>query len=243
MHKRLHLFIFTTLLLFGSLAITVPGLAQVAKEVKASFKDAQHPAFQITYEYPKDIVAEALEQKLAADHIDAKRKHRIITVKGDIYPQLSKEKLDFYFQIEKEKRKKTTLTLFISKGYTNFISSKTNPHIAQNALIYLNRFKSNVQYYDLQKKIDEKKEDLEKVGKDANKLSENKDKLLVKIKEQKDIPNTASEKETKKANRKIKKYNKKLSRTRKKIQKTEEERQELNAALKKLNNKQAILHL
>ncbi|HLR37605.1 MAG TPA: hypothetical protein VK084_06150 [Chitinophagaceae bacterium] len=243
MNRRLYISIFTTLLFFGSIAITAPGSAQVAKEVEASFKEAQHPAFQITYEYPKDIVKEALEQKLEADQIDTKRKHRIITAKGCVYPQLSKEKLDFYFQIEKEKRKVTTLTLFISKGYTNFISSKTNPHIAQNALTYLNRFKSNVQYYDLQEKIDEKKEDIEKVKKDAKKLSENKDKLLSKLKEQKDIPKTATEKETKKANKKIKKYNRKLNRTRKKMQKTEEKRQELNTTLKVLNSKQASLHL
>ena len=125
--------------------------AQSATEATAEiFKTAQ-PVYTIELNHSPDVVEEALYRDFKSQ-VDKKgdESKNIRAYKGVILSQVSPDKMDYYTRVERKSKKekdKSVVYLWVSMGNENFVSSSTNPTVAQNALVYLNNFMNSTAIY------------------------------------------------------------------------------------------------
>ena len=169
------------ILLFGAIAICSTLFAQTAEFKTADFiKKEKGKAIVITLEGQEDNVEKVMEKKFS------KLKHE--NEKGfehypaQIFSQISDKMLDYYWKVDKADKEHSTVILFISTGYNNFITEATHAKEIANAKQLLNNMQREVRTYELglaieaQEKVLEKaikkKEDIVEDGEDLKKDEE-----------------------------------------------------------------------
>jgi hypothetical protein len=78
---------------------------------------------------------------------------------GVALPELAQEQLDLYFKVDPMENQHSSITLLVSKGYDNFISTSDSAifNASQN---FLNSFVQKTNVYNINQKMDEQKKAL-----------------------------------------------------------------------------------
>lgn len=211
--KYLYTFV-SVFVAFSLLASLRPVTAQQTRESTAELEGIARPVFEINFDYPPDIVQEALLEKLQKDRVAVRKKKNLISGQNVQYNVLSSAPLDLYFRTEgKEKKGKgtATLELFISKGRDNFIGKAFDPELSEKAIGYLDNLRPVIDEYALRWTVNEKEKALEKVRDDYEDLLKDKRKRQEKLYDaKKDQSKATEDKALKKASKRIRKSDKKI---------------------------------
>lgn len=166
-------------LLFCSLLTSYQGFSQ-AKEITAKFRGGIYPAFSNQYDFPPDIVSDAIQKRLKTDGITARTRRGVISSEGIKYNILTPQTIDLYFQTKGTGRKGkdgTVVDLFISKGKDNFAGEQSDPELASNAIQYLNGLRHDITVYGLEQQIKSQKNIVDGLAKDYKKMLKDSRKL------------------------------------------------------------------
>jgi hypothetical protein len=123
-------------------AIILNVSAQYAHESLIKFEKNNVNAVIADYSRPKSVIEEALKAQLEKEGLVKSDKTKgYIVYKGANWNRLGKEKVDLYFKVDGSKSK-ASITILISKGYSNFINSETDPGIIKGAADFLNHLET-----------------------------------------------------------------------------------------------------
>jgi hypothetical protein len=114
--------------------------AQVS-EGKTTFNKVERTAVIGTFAYSPDIISTMLQEDLRTRGFGRGSSRRgVFTYSGILFPEISSEKIDLYFKLDKANRRepdKATVYLLVSKGYDNFVSSDKDADIILATIAYL----------------------------------------------------------------------------------------------------------
>jgi len=164
--------------------------AQNAQEGRVSFMKGDQNAVVAEYDLPKNIVEDALKERLEKAGLSKRSSEKgFMAYKGAIWTEVSPDKVDVYAKVE-GKGAVSTITLLVSKGYDNFISSATDPEKVQKVQAFLNSFIKDAKLYQLKLSIAAQEEAVKKAEKelkntaeDGQKLAKDKEKVEKQIAE------------------------------------------------------------
>lgn len=155
-----------------------------AGETTVSYNKAQANGYVVHVEGDKAILSASLE-----DHFKQTFKSKSSTSKGFktfkavSWPEVSSDKLDVYYKVD-GKKGKNTVTLLVSKGYDNFISGTSDPHIAEGVKSFMNTIQGKTVDASIanavtaaQKVVDDAQKNYDKVAKKEGELRKSKEKI------------------------------------------------------------------
>src|SRR6218665_2010544 len=182
------------LTLVMALAIGGTATAQNAHESSVKFNKTNENAVVADYEKPADIVEAALKKQLESEGLTkGKNSKGYLTFSGIQWSKVSNEKVDVYFKVE-GKKEKSTVTVFISKGYDNFISSGSDSRAIDNVKGFLNGLVHHATAHQHSLNIAAQEEAIKKAEKAYNSSSESgKDLIAQKEKLEKRIAENTTE--------------------------------------------------
>lgn len=127
--------------------------AQNAREAEVKFMKGPQAAFMADYEVPKDMTEQALKDRMSRAGLGKNKTEKGYLVwKGVSLPELSADKVDVYAMVD-GKGDKSTVTMLVSKGYDNFVSSKSDAGMAAKVMTLLNGFDAEAKAYRLRMDI------------------------------------------------------------------------------------------
>jgi predicted RNA-binding protein with RPS1 domain len=181
-----------TLLLLTSIICSAVAIAQQAAESTVEALKAQQPCVTVSYNMNPDVVESALKQKLDNAKLGSGDKSKGYRVyKGVNLPDISPDKIDIYTKVE-GKKENATVYFLVSKGYDNFISSKSDPDMFKKVMAYVNTLQADAVSYQLNLDIKAAEEEQAKAEKkynnsvdDGKDLQSDKTKIEKKIEENK----------------------------------------------------------
>ncbi|MEI6347712.1 MAG: hypothetical protein WCP69_07175 [Bacteroidota bacterium] len=107
--------------------------AQDISEEKLSFMDGKQDAIVAKYKYSEDVLETVVEKILSTKKIKKTKTVKGFKLyQGVFFEDLSKDVIDFYIKVDGGKTE-STVTILISKGYNNFLSSSTDGSTIKNA--------------------------------------------------------------------------------------------------------------
>lgn len=165
--------------------IATPALTHAqAGEAAVSYNKTQANGYVVNVDGDKAILSASLE-----DHFKQIFKSKSSTSKGYKtfkavnWPEVSTDKLDVYYKVD-GKKGKNTVTLLVSKGYDNFISGTSDPHIAEGVKSFMNTIQGKTVSASIanavaaaQKVVDNAQKDYDKVAKKESELRKSKEKI------------------------------------------------------------------
>ena len=146
--------------------------------------------FAATSNYEPSLVEEAIAGKLkdAGIRTHGKKKKRY-TYTGVSLPEISLNKIDLYYKVQKKKHK-SKIYFIVSKGYDNYVSTATDAAMAANVINFIGKIDGVVAHNEeIKRKEQEMKvmdEQVEKQKEDITKAEEEKKQ---KEKEREDMKN------------------------------------------------------
>lgn len=173
--------------LFISIA-AIQSYAQNAHEVAVKISKVEQKAIAADYSYSKSLVQTALDGRFSrAGFGKSKSKSGFSVYSGVTWQEIAPtDKLDVWVKTE-EKKGNTTLTILISRGYDNFMTSVTDSLQIENLKNFMNSLNADIVAADLAEKIEEQmkavkvaedklaglKKDNEKLQNDKQKIEKN----------------------------------------------------------------------
>lgn len=107
-------------------------------ETRQEFEGTQRPAYTLELNHPVDEVKESfLDYMKKTANVKGVYKKGVYRFNGVVIPAISDEKMDYYATIERKSKKEKNVSVvhfFVSKGYDNFISSRSDAEIGRRAL-------------------------------------------------------------------------------------------------------------
>jgi hypothetical protein len=173
-----------------SLAVTSSSVAfaQNARETSTKFGKDVHNAVVADYDVPVKLITDALKDRLEKEGLGKmKSTNGFMAYMGTLWNSVSGDKLDVYFKVE-GKKDKSTITVMVSKGYDNFVTSTSDSITIANIKTFLNNFMDHANAFQLNLDIKAQEDvviktekDLNSIKKDGTNLIEQKEKLEKKI--------------------------------------------------------------
>lgn len=152
--------------------------AQNAHEGRVKFMKGDQNAIIAEYDLPKGVVEDALKERLEKAGLSRKGTEKGFNAyKGITWNEISADKMDVYTKVE-GKGNVTTVTVLVSKGYDNFISSASDAEKVQKVQAFLNSFIKDARLYQLKQSIAAQEEVVKKAEKELKSSADNGDKLL-----------------------------------------------------------------
>jgi hypothetical protein len=157
--------------------------AQDISEEKLSFMDGKQDAIVAKYKYSEDVLETVVEKILSTKKIKKTKTVKGFKLyQGVFFEDLSKDVIDFYIKVDGGKTE-STVTILISKGYNNFLSSSTDGSTIKNAKNLCKEINIAAIDEHLDRAIEKQTEVFNEANKKHNKSIE-KGKDLVKDKEE-----------------------------------------------------------
>ena len=151
--------------------------AQNAHEGRVKFMKGDQNAIIADYDLPKNIIEDALKERLEKAGLGKKSSEKgFMAYKGTTWAEVSPDKLDVYAKVE-GKDSKSTVTMLVSKGYDNFISSASDAERVQKVQNFLNSFVNDARAYQLRLSIAAQEEVVKKTEKDFKGITDDGEKL------------------------------------------------------------------
>lgn len=152
--------------------------AQNAHEGRVSFMKGDQNAVVAEYDLPKNVVEDALKQRFEKAGLSKRSTEKgFMAYKGATWTEVSPDKVDVYAKVE-GKGAVSTITVLVSKGYDNFISSASDPEKVQNVQAFLNSFIKDAKLYQLKLSIAAQEEAVKKAEKDLKTTTDDGQKLV-----------------------------------------------------------------
>ncbi len=158
------------------------GFSQDINETTVSFMDGKQNAVEAKYNFSEDIMETVVERVLEKKKIKKTKSTKGYDLyQGVVFEDLTSDKIDFYIKVDGNKTS-STITILISKGYNNFITSSTDVSTIKNTKSLCKEFNINAIEEHLNREIAKQEEKIKEAEKKYNKSVE-KGKDLVKEKE------------------------------------------------------------
>lgn len=183
--------------------------AQAVREVRLNVLDVDRMAYSIEFNFEQKVVQDAWNKKCDELNIKDKPQKGLDVYAAVLVPDIHFESIDIYVKIEKLDKTRSTFSITVSKGNTNFMSSEEGK-LTGNVKTFLEKFITYTEQYklgldiaaqeksiadtqkaydkliedgkDLQKKIDENKLNQENKVKELEALNKNLEELKLKVK-------------------------------------------------------------
>ncbi len=204
--------------------------AQTVQETTIQYGDFTVPAFTLSVTQEKDIVTEALNQRLKESSVKSTKTNGYVAVLNQTFDAIYAQPVDFYAKIEEQGKKKDRVTVI------TFFAKSPNLTISQNELnnnvrTFAENFPRYVSKFEAQMKVGAEQKNLEKAQKNQEKAAA----AVAKI--EKNIASDQQKIEKKKAE--IAKYQKKIEDCNKEIEKLnaniDKNKDKMGAAQEKVN--------
>lgn len=171
---------------------TIGAFAQESSEGRNSFEGSDRPVYTIELNESEADAKEAfLDYMKTTANVKGSYKKGIYKFTGVVIPAVSAEKLDYYATINRKSKKEKDISVvnfYVSKGYDNYVSSKSDATIGAAALAFTTglaahavKFRHGVNFANQDKKVNkeqQKLKDLEaKVAKQEKELEKTKSQL------------------------------------------------------------------
>lgn len=168
--------------------------AQNAHESSVKFNKTNENAVVADYDKSAEIVEAALKDRLEKEGLGKMKSSKgFMAYSGVLWNSVSSDKLDIYFKVE-GKKDKSTVSVLISKGYDNFVTSGSDSRTIDNVKAFLNGFMAHANAYQLALDIKAQEELIRKAEKAFNSsVDNNKDLLQQKEKLEKRIAESNNE--------------------------------------------------
>lgn len=156
-----------------------------AQYIFIEFKDAQRPAVQTEFSFSEKTVTSVIDDKLSKKGYKSKEVKGFTFYKDVILPELGARQYDLYFRADRKGRKDkdiTVVTMLISVGNENFISSSSDSIAMNNANKFLTNLLPEIATYDIQLQVNAQQEAVSKAEKKYKSLQEDAEDLQKKKK-------------------------------------------------------------
>jgi hypothetical protein len=177
-----------------AIAVTGTATAQNAHESSIKFNKNAENAVVADFDKPAEVVEAALKDRLEKEGLGKMKTTKgFMSYAGTLWNSVSSDKLDLYFKVE-GKKDKSTVSVLVSKGYDNFITSGSDAKTIENVKAFLNGFVKYTNSYQLTLDIKAQEEAIKKAEKlYSNSVDNNKDLLSQKEKLEKKIAESNNE--------------------------------------------------
>lgn len=136
--------------------------AQNAHEAMIPFNKTQESAVVADFDNPPEVVKQVLKAQLEKEGLGKiKSSGGYWRSNGSVWHSVSSDKMDFYFRVE-GKRNKSTISVLVSKGYDNFVTSGTDSRTVDNVKNFLNSFGDQLAAYQKEQDIKAQEEAVKK---------------------------------------------------------------------------------
>jgi glycerol dehydrogenase-like iron-containing ADH family enzyme len=161
-----------------AIAATGTATAQNAYESSVKINKTTENAVVADFNKPADVVEAALKDRLEKEGLGKMKSSKgFMTYAGTLWNSVSSDKLDVYFKVE-GKKDKSTVSVLVSKGYNNFVTSGSDAKIVSNVKAFLNDFSAYTNSYELSLNIKAQEEIMKKAEKAFNNSTDNNKDLL-----------------------------------------------------------------
>ncbi len=150
--------------------------AQDIQEGPVTLGKSSMPGFTYTSQYSQDDVEAVLAKKLVDAGVELhKKKNKFYTYNGVLLREISPNKIDLYYKVEK-KKKRSVVYFSVSKGYDNHVSSGSDATATANIKHFLADIDATIQHNeevkDKQAEMEKANEKLEKQKEELRKAEE-----------------------------------------------------------------------
>lgn len=144
--------------------------AQNVQETNAQFGDYTIPAFSVTLKQDKDIVTEAVQQRLKDAGLKVGKTSGHIAAENQTFTEIYAQPIDFYAKVDEQGKKKDRVTV------VTFFAKSPNLTISQNELnVNVRRLAENfptyVERFEASQKADAESKNLKKAQKAQSKAA------------------------------------------------------------------------
>jgi len=184
----------TLLIAFG---FTVAMNAQTAREARLNVLDVDRMAYNIEFNFEQKVVQDGWNKKADELKIKSKPQKGLDVFTAVLVPDIHFESIDIYVKIDRLDKARSTFTITVSKGNTNFISTDEGKLVSnlntflEKLIIYIEQYKLGLDIADQEKEISNTQKAYDKLiqdGKDLQKkIDDNKVSQENKVKELKAI--------------------------------------------------------
>ena len=210
-------------LLFACAILMLTGLRAQVNETTIQYGDFTVPAFTVSVKQNKDLVSEAIVQRLKEASVKTTKTGGYIAVLNQTFAEIYAQPVDFYAKVEEQGKKKDRETV------VTFFAKSPNLTISQNELnVNVRRFAENFPAYVTRF---EAQQNLGAAEKDLKKNQKNHEKAVAAA--------AAIDKEIASDQKKIEKKQAEIAKMQKKIEDLNKEIEKLNSNIEKNQGKQA----
>lgn len=192
---------FVSIISFLSLiVISFPSFAQNVRETQISYLKQNVNGYVGEYKVSKSDM-EKITENYFANAIKGKRlkNKNFYQFKGVNWNVISLDKADVYYRVDGNKST-STLTILVSKGYDNYISSSSDAQLSNELKAFFSDFNKEIDKYTLNQRIEEQKKLIQKLEKDHKDLLQEETRMKNKISDlEKDIQSNKNKYENKMA--------------------------------------------
>jgi hypothetical protein len=156
------------LLVAGSLVAAAQSSA-----TNVEFNKALRPALSLPLQVTTETAEQTILAKLKETGYKPEKSSRLFNKKnkedgfykfsGVVLPELTNQRVDLYFKVEavnNNSSDRSSITLLVSKGYENFISSQNDSATFMASEKFLNGFVNSTNVYNINHQLDEQNENL-----------------------------------------------------------------------------------
>jgi hypothetical protein len=165
-----------------AIAATGTATAQNAHESSIKFNKKSENAVVADFNKSAEVVEAALKDRLEKEGLGKMKTSKgFMSYAGTLWNSVSSDKLDVYFKVE-GKKDKSTVSVLVSKGYDNFITSGSDAKTIDNVKAFLNGFVTYTNSYQLTLDIKAQEEAIKRAEKAyTNSIDNNKDEEKKKL--------------------------------------------------------------
>ena len=151
--------------------------AQNAHETRVKFNKEDQNAIVAEYDVPRGVLEDALKERLEKAGLGRKGSEKgFISYKAAVWAEIGPDKVDVYARVD-GKGDKSTITVLVSKGYTNFITSASDADKVQRIQNFLNNFAKDAKAYQLRLAIAAQEEVAAQAAKEVKNSADDGEKL------------------------------------------------------------------
>ena len=163
---------------FGlSMLLIIPAFSQDAHEGNVRFKKEDRTGVLASYDAPRDVTENALEDRLKATNLGKKHSESgYWKYEGVAWPEISSNKIDVYFNVDREKGK-SVVSMMVSPGNGNFVTSATDPQIIEGMKAFLTRFNADVIAWQQKLALDEQQKAVDEANRDLKRADHETDRV------------------------------------------------------------------
>ncbi len=172
------------LLLIPFFSVLFLSASSQAIYTQADYNKVKKPALLSELPFSDNTVKDAVVDFMKTNGYKQEKNKDYLVFKGVSLSKLGPGQYDLYFKISEKSRKekdKSTVTMFISKGYENFVGADTEPDLINNGKNFLDNLLQITAAYDLELQIKSQEEAVKKTERRLQELMNDQSDLKTKI--------------------------------------------------------------